>query len=180
MVGCSLMRRYLNLSFVLLLLTGCHGRPTKPDPGLGDPVLRLSRLSGLGFCPRMDEIFKATVWRNAAGTHTVTGSILVTGDSLRDSCIGLSRLMGRCLVEALFEPCVLTPAQAAELYRLLAAVPVEPHVLNSLCDPCLITRYEFDGRIEVPYPCASSTEGYRKSLADIEHFLKSLVPVASQ
>jgi hypothetical protein len=174
------MSRYLNLGLLALLVAACSGGPTKPGSGFGDAVLKLSREPAEGFGPQADEIFEATVWRNTAGTHTITGSLLVGSDSVRDSCIGLPRFDGRCLIEVPFDNRVLTPAQVTEMNRLLAAVPVETHQIDYACDPCLISRYEFDGRTEDDNPCATATEVYRQSLADIEHFLESLVPVASQ
>jgi hypothetical protein len=146
---------------------------------LGDPVLKFSRQPAFGFCPRDGQVFKATVWQDSAGNQTLTGSRLVGFDAPRDSCIQ-TVYSGRCLVEVPFENRVLTLAQSAEFQRLLDAIPVEPHQIDYACDPCLITRYEFDGRTEDDNPCASATEGYRQSLADVEHFLKSLVPVSSQ
>jgi len=173
------MCRHLYSVLLVLVVTGCQGNPTKPGSGLGDPVLKFSREPAEGFCPRDGEIFKATVWRNATGPHSLTGSTLVGFDALRDSCI-VAIPPGRCLVEIPFDQRVLTAVQAIEFQRLLAAIPVEPHHIDYACDPCLITRYEFDGRTEDDNPCDSTTGAYGQSLADIEHFLNSLVPVSSQ
>lgn len=162
-----------------LLLLGCSGSPTKPGTGPGDPVLKLTRQPALGFCLQEGEIFKATVWRNSAGVRTMTGSTLVGFDGLRDSCV-VPIPPGRCLVEVQFAQHVLTSEEVTALTRLLAAVPVETHQINYACDPCLITRYEFNGRVEDDNPCATATEEYRRSLAEVEQFLESLTQNAAQ
>ena len=173
------MWRYEKLILGMLLLLGCSGSPTKPGTGLGDPVLKLTRQPAMGLCLREGEIFRATVWRNSAGVRTMTGSTLVGFDSLRDSCV-VPILPGRCLVEVQFAQHLLTPEEVTSLTRLLDAVPVETHEINYACDPCLITRYEFNGRVEDDNPCASATGEYRRSLAEVGSFLKSLVQNAAE
>lgn len=173
------MPRYERLILGTLLLLGCSSSPTKPGTGLGDPVMKLTRQPAMGVCLQEGEVFRATVWRNSAGVRTMTGSTLVGYDALRDSCV-VPIPPGRCLVEVQFAQHVLSPEEVTSLTHLLATVPVEAHEINYACDPCLITRYEFNGRVEDDNPCATATEEYRQSLAEVGNFLKSLVQSSSQ
>jgi len=167
------MRGLLSMGLVILSLMSCQGNPTKPGAGLGDPVLKFSRQPAEGFCPPDSAVFEATVWRDSAGGHILTGSRLKRFEALRDSCLE-TIYSGQCLVEVPFEKRVLTPAQSPEFQRLLDAIPVVPHNINYACDPCLITRYKFGGRTEDANPCDSVPGAYHQSLVSVEDFLDSL------
>jgi hypothetical protein len=158
----------------VLLLLGCSGSPTKPGSVFGDEILKMSRQPADGFCPREGAIYQVTVWKNAAGEQTLAGSVLIGYDALRDSCI-IPVTSGRCLVEFPIEPRVLRADEAAGLWERLAAVPVEPHEINPACDPCLITRFEFSGRVEDINPCASASAEYRMRMEEVESFLRALL-----
>jgi hypothetical protein len=104
----------------------------------------------------------------------LAGSVLLGYDSLRDSCI-ISVNSGRCLVEFWIAPRVLRADEAAALSQLLAEVPVEPHTINPACDPCLITRFEFGGRVEDLNPCATGSAGYLWRMEQLERLLVSML-----
>ncbi len=161
--------RVLGLGLIVAIISACNSSPTKP---LGDPLLKFTRQPAEGFCPQEGKLFKATVWKNTSGTHTLTGTVLDGFDGQDDSCVVT---IGRCLAEVPFRQHVLTTAEAAQLQTLLAAIPAEAPSINFACDPCLITRYEFDGRTVDNNPCfepPEAAEAYRQSLVAVEDLLR--------
>jgi hypothetical protein len=166
----ALLLKLLTAGLLCTPVLSCSNS-TDPGSSLGEPLLRFSRQPSFAFCPQEGSLFEATVWKNSGGNHSLTGSWLVAGDSLRDSCVSE---FGRCLVVTPLAQRFLSVAQVEALQKLLNAIPVEPHQIDYACDACLITRYEFGGRIEDDNPCAEATETYARSLSKVEGFLEAL------
>ncbi|MBI5867458.1 MAG: hypothetical protein HZB43_04085 [candidate division Zixibacteria bacterium] len=165
----SLAMKGLTTGLLVVFSLACHSSPTKP---LGDPLLKFTRQPADGFCPQEGKLFKSTIWKNTSGTHTLTGTVLVGFDGQHDSCVVT---IGRCLAEVPFRQHVLTTAEATQLQTLLAAIPTEAPPINFACDPCVITRYEFDGRTVDNNPCfeiSDAADAYRQSLTAVEDLLR--------
>jgi len=142
-------------------------------------IFEFSRIRGEGFCPSVNEIFQATIYRYAGGTYELSGSQLIEGDSASDDCLDNLSVAQDCLVEVSLDTQQLAGEQASEFESLLAAVPQSAPVLDGACDPCLITVYEFDDLSLQANPCAEPDEQYDQSLASLNEFLANFLPLGS-
>jgi hypothetical protein len=137
-------------------------------------VLAWCRFGEMGFCPPVNRIYYAIVLHNADSSYTMTGTTLFDNSLLTMPCFNAG-WTDNCFIQIPFGTIYLYPQQAAALEQLLAGFPVEDHILNPACDPCLINRYYFNDRVEEINPCASGSDFYWHTVADIDTLLHDIL-----
>ncbi len=86
----------------------------------------LSRSGDLGFCPPLDQVFRATIAKRVSGEYEFSYSMLAPGPAGQDDCVAL-RTETECWVEDLATR-TLTNDEAQRVVDAFTAVPVAgPH-----------------------------------------------------
>ena len=92
---------------------------------------------GLGFCPQLGTIYRASVYTDHSGRKLLIGSMIAEGDPETDRCLlpGEVSLPLPCYVAVSFPTHLLTPLEWAELSALVNGIP--PEGCQHGCDwPC--------------------------------------------
>lgn len=109
---------------------------------------------GLGFCPQLGTIYRASVYTDHSGRKLLIGSMIAQGDHKHDRCI--FQLEFPCYVAVPFPPRLLTVLEWAELSAVVDNIPPEgcqpdcTHPCVGLCcdaglyDPCVIWHVNQD------------------------------------
>lgn len=110
--------------------------------------------SGLGFCPQLGTIYRASVYTDHSGRKLLVGALIAEGDPAVDQCIYY--LSDPCFVAAPFPTRLLTELEWAELSALVDGIPPEgcqPECTHpcvgkccdaGLIDPCIIWHVNQD------------------------------------
>lgn len=83
--------------------------------------------SGLGFCPELGTIYRASVFRDHSGRRLLAGSMIAEGNLETDSCISPNEisLPLPCYVAVPFPVRLLTEPEWAEIAALVDGIPPE-------------------------------------------------------
>jgi hypothetical protein len=156
------------------------GEGCRPQPFLKDfsEFVRFDSTlePGLGFCPEMYKVFRASILREETG-YRLEMSVLYEGVPGQPECIEV--VSGACAVELPLPPRMLTAEEEVEVRNLFSAVPIfeAPHTI-CLClaiDPCVIPAFEWDGFRARGFEC-SAPRLPANATANIKSLLEGLRP----
>jgi hypothetical protein len=144
--------------------------------------IKVSRTSGLGFCPVAGSAESVMVKLADDGSLTLSGDAFDTaprGDN--QVCLGTAP-SSQCWVKQPFPDMRLTPAQRDELMGLVAALPPGWCTPNGACDPCLRTTLTIDQFSNTDWVgcCYESSQPGTHMAGEhaIVSFIDSLIPKA--
>lgn len=114
-----------------------------------------SRTSGLGFCPPVNEVFSASIFVNADGSHLLNLSVLREGIAGLDTCIGT--VVIPCATATHLEERTLTDDEVTAVAAAFSAVRVDDEA-DPICrtvaiDPCVIDKFAWDSFVVTDFEC---------------------------
>ncbi len=114
-----------------------------------------SRAPYMGFCPAQGEIYTASIFVNADGSHELNVAVLRAGG--QGQCIDTSDV--RCATATQLQARTLTAAEAAALTAAFSAVRVDDQA-DPVCGevdvaPCLVNQFAWDSFFVTDFKCST-------------------------